>query len=221
MIYELVEIFIQTSQTVPEQVLFYRDGYYLTPDVVEFELDAIKKAFMRISGVLNLSTPAIPKITYVLVHKRHHTRFFPVRREDMDRSGNVVPGTLVDTSITHPSGTPKQINETNTFIEADFYLCSHPGLQGTSKPTYYHVLNNENNTSLPVHVLQTLTYRLCYLYCRATRSVSVCSPIYYAHLVAARARFHVHAVEMKSEDKKKDIVFHAVKKELARLMYFM
>lgn len=31
---------------------------------------------------------------------------------------------------------------------------------------------------------------MCYLYCRATRSVSVCPPAYYAHLVAARARFH-------------------------------
>ncbi|KAJ1555614.1 hypothetical protein HK096_001989, partial [Nowakowskiella sp. JEL0078] len=34
------------------------------------------------------------------------------------------------------------------------------------------------------------TYRLCYLYCRATKAVSVCPPAYYAHLVAARARFH-------------------------------
>jgi len=76
----------------------------------------------------------------------------------------------------------------NALSEFDFYLCSHPGLQGTSKPTHYHVLFDENNF-LP-DSLQEFTYRLCYLYCRATRSVSVCPPAYYAHLVAARARFH-------------------------------
>ena len=43
--------------------------------------------------------------------------------------------------------------------------------------------------------LQELTYRLCYLYCRATRSVSVCPPAYYAHTVAARARFHASSQE--------------------------
>lgn len=73
-------------------------------------------------------------------------------------------------------------------LATDFYLASHPGLQGTSKPTHYHVLFDEN--SFTADGLQELTYRLCYLYCRATRAVSVCPPAYYAHLVAARARFH-------------------------------
>lgn len=38
--------------------------------------------------------------------------------------------------------------------------------------------------------LQELTYRLCYIYGRATRAVSIVPPAYYADLVAARARFH-------------------------------
>ncbi len=52
--------------------------------------------------------------------------------------------------------------------EFDFYLNSHPGLQGTSRPAHYHVLFDEHKFS--PDVLQTVTYRLCYLYCR--RSVS-------------------------------------------------
>lgn len=32
------------------------------------------------------------------------------------------------------------------------------------------------------------TCRLCYLFCRATRAVSVCPPAYYAHLAAFRQR---------------------------------
>lgn len=35
---------------------------------------------------------------------------------------------------------------------------------------------------------------LCYLYCRATRCISVVPPLYYAHLVAIRARYHISAV---------------------------
>ena len=36
--------------------------------------------------------------------------------------------------------------------------------------------------------LQILCYRLCHLYCRATRSVSIVPPVYYAHLAAARGK---------------------------------
>lgn len=115
-------------------------------------------------------------------------RFFPIRKEDSDKSGNVLPGTVVERDVTHPSGMYSFSPNLIPAIEFDFYLCSHPGLQGTSKPTHYHVLRDENQFTSDS--LQELTYRMCYLYCRATRSVSVCPPAYYAHLVAARARFH-------------------------------
>jgi len=36
-----------------------------------------------------------------------------------------------------------------------------------------------------------VTYQLCHLYGRCPRSVSIPAPVYYAHLVAARARSHV------------------------------
>lgn len=67
-------------------------------------------------------------------------------------------------------------------------LQSHAGLQGTSRPTHYHVLYDENNFT--PDGLQELTYRMCYTYGRATRAVSIVPAAYYADLVAARARFH-------------------------------
>ncbi|KAF9594712.1 hypothetical protein IFM89_034695 [Coptis chinensis] len=85
-------------------------------------------------------------------------------------------GTVVDSMICHPS-------------EFDFYLCSHAGIQGTSRPTHYHVLwdeNNFNSDTMPI-----LTNNLCYTYARCTRSASVVPPTYYAHLAAFRTRHYI------------------------------
>jgi hypothetical protein len=34
----------------------------------------------------------LPPVTFVVVQKRHHTRLFPVKKEESDRSGNIMPG---------------------------------------------------------------------------------------------------------------------------------
>ncbi|KAI8923006.1 Piwi domain-containing protein [Entophlyctis helioformis] len=178
---ELLKTFFQTCGAKPERIIFYRDGVSEGQffEVLRREVEALRAACTELEEGYR------PTITYVVVQKRHHARFFPIRKEDSDRSGNVLPGTVVETGITHP-------------FEFDFYLCSHPGLQGTSKPTFYHVLFDENRFTSDS--LQELTYRLCYLYCRATRSVSVVPPAYYAHLVAARARFHASGEEIAPSD---------------------
>lgn len=66
---------------------------------------------------------------------------------------------------------------------------SHGGLLGTSRPCHYQVLMDENKMS--PDVIQQLTYNLAYIYPRSTRSVSIVSPAYFAHHVAARARAHI------------------------------
>lgn len=53
-------------------------------------------------------------------------RFFPQSERDGDRSGNCPAGTVVDREIAHPT-------------EFDFYLQSHGGLLGTSRPAHYSV----------------------------------------------------------------------------------
>eukprot|EP00803_Ostreobium_quekettii_P000299 evm.model.scf_1586.1 EVM.evm.TU.scf_1586.1 scf_1586:3668-4183(-) len=99
-----------------------------------------------------------PPITFIIVQKRHHTRLLPAGGST-DRSGNVLPGTVVDTAITSPA-------------VFDFFLNSHAGIQGTSRPSHYHVLVDENNFG--PDAVQLMTYWLCYLYCRCTRYVAPC-----------------------------------------------
>lgn len=57
---------------------------------------------------------------------QHHMRFFaknPGNQHDVDKTGNIVPGLVVDRTVTHPTA-------------FDFYLQAHSGLQGTAKPTH-------------------------------------------------------------------------------------
>ena len=86
-----------------------------------------------------------PKLTFVVVQKRHNTRFFVSAPSDADRSGNIPAGTVVDSAVCHPS-------------EYDFFLCSHGGLKGTSRPVHYHVLLDE--IGIGPDNLQNLCYRL-------------------------------------------------------------
>lgn len=62
--------------------------------------------------------------------------------------------------------------------------------EGTSKPAHYYVLHDDNKyTSDEV---QHICYQLCHLYGRCPRSVSLPAPVYYADLVAMRAKYHIH-----------------------------
>ncbi|KAJ1305975.1 hypothetical protein OPQ81_010690 [Rhizoctonia solani] len=72
--------------------------------------------------------------------------------------------------------------------EFDFYLQSHAGIQGTSCSSHYSVLYDENNFS--PDGLQAVSFALCHVYARATRSVSIPAPVYYADIVCARAKNH-------------------------------
>ncbi|XP_042382741.1 protein argonaute PNH1-like [Zingiber officinale] len=175
MIRELLISFRKATGQKPLRIIFYRDGvsegqFY---QVLLYELDAIRKA------CASLEPNYQPPVTFVVVQKRHHTRLFTNNHKDRsstDKSGNILPGTVVDSKICHPA-------------EFDFYLCSHAGIQGTSRPAHYHVLWDENNFS--ADEMQTLTNNLCYTYARCTRSVSIVPPAYYAHLAAFRARFYM------------------------------
>ena len=144
-------------------------------------MTAIRKACMR------LGSDYKPPITFVVVQKRHHTRLFPENPADeVGRGKNVPPGTVVDRTIVHPT-------------EKDFFLVSHQGIQGTSRPTHYHLLWDDSKLSSDE--LQTLTYYLCYLFTRCTRSVSYPAPCYYSHLVAFRGRQYYDELVRSSKGK--------------------
>lgn len=178
MIIERLQVWQKQNRGLPNKVIVYRDGvsegqYSI---ILEAEYPAFKKAFDRVYG----AEKNHPKVSIVMVGKRHHTRFYPTKAEDMDaKTGNALPGTVVDRGVTGEK-------------LFDFFLLAHQGLQGTSKPAHYVVLRDEIH--LGADQLQSLTHSLCYTFARATRSVSVCPPAYYADLVCERGRSYLQGV---------------------------
>lgn len=182
MVRELLITFYQTTRFKPTRIIFYRDGVSegQFQQVLQYELRQVREACQK------LEEDYQPGITFIVVQKRHHTRLFCSNPQDqVGKSGNIPAGTTVDMGITHP-------------MEFDFYLCSHTGIQGTSRPSHYHVLWDDNDFT--ADDIQSLTYQLCHTYVRCTRSVSIPAPAYYAHLVAFRARYHLMDREDRSGD---------------------
>jgi eukaryotic translation initiation factor 2C len=97
----------------------------------------------------------------IVCTKRHHIRFFPKDSDSQaaDRNANALPGTLVESDVTHP-------------FEYDFYLSAHSAIQGTARPVHYHVLQDE--AKVPVNDLQKMIYQFSYQYMRSTTPVSLC-----------------------------------------------
>ncbi|KAH8360426.1 hypothetical protein KR200_004639 [Drosophila serrata] len=187
---EHLRVYHKYHNKYPEHIMYYRDGVSdgQFPKIKTEEIKGIKAACRQI-GIR-------PKICCIIVVKRHHTRFFPVGEPTpYNKFNNVSPGTVVDRTIVHPN-------------EVQFFMVSHQSIQGTAKPTRYNVI--ENTGRLDIDLLQQLTFNLCHMFPRCTRSVSYPAPAYLAHLVAARGRHYLTGTErfqdLKREYSKRTIV---------------
>ncbi|KAL1230452.1 Protein argonaute-1 [Trichinella pseudospiralis] len=159
------------DNTLPKSVIVYRDGVSESQFemVLQSEKVSLQEAFSKFRRGYS------PKLTIVIVQKRHHTRFFKthINPRDNNLNQNIPAGTVVDTGPV----------SCRLF---DFYLCSHLGIQGTSRPTLYTVLYDENDFN--ADEMQGVTYLLCQTYQRCNKSVSMPAPVYHAHHAATRGK---------------------------------
>ncbi|KAF9589793.1 hypothetical protein IFM89_028728 [Coptis chinensis] len=166
---ELVNMYSRLNKVRPEKIVVFRDGVgdNQFDMVLNEELTGMKNAFK--------SDGYFPTITVVVAQKRHQTRLFPENVREVPPNGNVFPGTVVDTKIVNPH-------------DYDFYICTHFGSLGTSRPTHYTVLYDDHGFTSDE--MQRLIYNLCYTFARCTKPVSLVPPVYYADLVAYRGRLY-------------------------------
>lgn len=151
-------------------VIMFRDGVSESQfrEVMNVEVTSLRQACKEIC-----EKEAIPNInvTYLIVTKRHHTRLFS------ERNDNVKPGLVLDTDIV-----------SEDFY--DFYLNSHHGIIGTNKSSKYTVLVDEN--SISPDELQEFIFRMTHTSSRCNRSTSIVTSAYYAHLLAYRGREYIY-----------------------------
>jgi eukaryotic translation initiation factor 2C len=115
---------------LPETILWYRDGVSESQftAISDFEIPEIAKVYTELSG-----TTEQPKIMFMVVGKRHNTRFYAKNEADTYTSydsnerrnivnGNLKPGLLVSDVVTAPSPT-------------NFFLQSHCAIKGTARST--------------------------------------------------------------------------------------
>ncbi|CAL8129679.1 unnamed protein product [Orchesella dallaii] len=179
-VFKLLKCFrIRSGGMIPRKIIYYRDGVGdgQFPELLHKELRAIRKVCESLKDYDG--EPYRPKITFVTVQKRHKTRFF--LHSSPGTIKNAPAGTVVDKEIVHQT-------------HNDFYLLSHKGMMGTSRPTHYRVLWDDSDFS--ADEIQHLTYFLCYMYVRCRKSVKIPAPTYYAHWAAARAKALADGMEL-------------------------
>ncbi|KAK3718502.1 hypothetical protein LTR37_005006 [Vermiconidia calcicola] len=237
MAYHRLKYFVDHRGFLPHRIVVYRDGVgedqfakcrsSEIPQVYRAYEKAKAYAKSKAKAVVRQSNDRDLDLTFIVVGKRHHTRFYACSEEDtyqapngqdtvvpqpftkIHREGNVThhnvklngnlqPGLLVDDVITRPSSD-------ETF---DFFLQSHDALKGTARSAHYSVL--EKGT-LDVQQIKNLTHAFCYNYMRATKGVSYAGPAYYADRLCDRgahylrgytSRFEQPEIEMNDGEKK-------------------
>ena len=174
MMIERLNEYFKRMKNYPERVVVFRDGVSegQFDQVLLRELPGMKDAFRSFKSYK-------PKLTIAICGKRHHTRFYPTRPEDADKTSNTKAGTVVDQSVT-------------AVYDFDFYLQAHAGLQGTVRATHYSVIFDENK--FPADDLQQGANDVSYRWARATKAVSLIPPAYWADRACERGRMYLHGI---------------------------
>uniref|UniRef100_A0A8R1DKJ2 Piwi domain-containing protein n=1 Tax=Caenorhabditis japonica TaxID=281687 RepID=A0A8R1DKJ2_CAEJA len=188
-----IDDFIAHTGRRPKHIVVYRDGICEGDfqRILYEERIAIEEAYKKTNpkGELDVT------LTYIVVSKRHHTKFFPkdLSKVHEEHMFNVKPGTLVEDVVT-------------TEKYYDFYLTTQVGMLGTSRPTHYYVLHD---TWAPmISFWPTITHALTYTFCRATTTIALPSPVIYAHLAAKRAKETLNA--QSARDWSMNVVFERI-----------
>ncbi|KIW12117.1 hypothetical protein PV08_09391 [Exophiala spinifera] len=207
--------------SLPDNILVYRDGVSEGEyaKVLGQEVPLFREAGKDLYPA-DRTKAGFPRITVIVVGKRHHTRFYPTRPDDGDRNMNPKNGTVVDRGVTEARNW-------------DFFLLAHTAVKGTARPAHYYIVLDEifRRAAAPgggagagagrgrgrgrgtggtaggavgsttrqqqaqpqnvADVVEDLTHSLCYTFGRATKAVSICPPAYYADLACERARCYL------------------------------
>ena len=194
-----LELWRKENGSLPDNILIYRDGISEGQYKTALALQVDKQLRHICQNIYDppLEREGLPRITFVVVGKRHNTRFYPTtmydtanRVQQIDaRTSNLVGGAVVDHGITEAR-------------KWDFSLQSHMAIQGTARPAHHIVLIDEIFKNRPLlkgmdfknnaDVLENLTHDMYYLLGRAINAIRICPPAYYVDIAYERARRYLY-----------------------------
>ncbi|CAK73120.1 unnamed protein product (macronuclear) [Paramecium tetraurelia] len=150
---------------LPSRIIIFRDGVSNSQakTVIETEVAQFRQAIEQVKTEKNSDKPI--KLIVLSVNKKVGAKFYAGER-NLD---NPPQGTLIDTEISNGKD--------------DYYLISQRTTQGTVQPTHYHVLVNDMSDEPNIlKKLQSLSYKLCYMYYNFSGAIKIPAPIQYAHV---------------------------------------
>ncbi|KAF4680852.1 Piwi-like protein 2 [Perkinsus olseni] len=187
---------------LPTRVVVYRASVPMNDmrEVGALEVKAVQDAFSETSAAewdddATIARPTLycPRLTYILCTQNVQTRFFlpmdaqssPQTTSSQASGGstssghfrglrNPVSGTVVDTSVTGIGAV--------TGGTYNFYLINQHVSRGSASPTHYTVAYDD--TGYPVEAIQTLTYKLAFLYYNFPGGIRLPAPAQYAKKLA-------------------------------------
>lgn len=119
----------------PRNIVVYRDGVSDGQHqmVKDHELALLRQACEEVYGPVGQERP---RITIVIVTKRHHTRFGPTTEATADSNGNCLPGVVTDRGITEASQWDFWLRKSRLIFAHTFFVslnvltCAHRSALG-------------------------------------------------------------------------------------------
>ncbi|CAI5450243.1 unnamed protein product [Caenorhabditis angaria] len=169
---------------LPDKIVILRDGVSDSQmlETAHFELKSMQnevKMFMRSREISENQKE--PEYTYIVVQKRHKTRFYRVSEKENTGLVNPKSGTVADKTVVSP-------------YKFDFWLISQHGELATSRPVHYTVLYD--NSGMTQDQVYKMCYELSFLSARCRKPISIPTPIHYAHLACEKAK-EIHKASKK------------------------
>ncbi|PIC28456.1 hypothetical protein B9Z55_020363 [Caenorhabditis nigoni] len=191
---QLLKMFAENNDNrIPSQIVVYRDGVSDSEmlRVSHDELRSLKaevERFLKERG----KNEQIPEYTFIVLQKRHKTRFFrkienerPKDEEAAKRWDEELKASQNTGYVNPTSGTTVASTIVSKY-KFDFFLSSHHGALGTSRPGYYTVMHDDQK--MTEEEIKKMTYDLSFLSARCRKPISLPTPVHYAHLSCEKAK---------------------------------
>ncbi|CAI2353148.1 unnamed protein product [Caenorhabditis sp. 36 PRJEB53466] len=190
----LLQTFAQNNDNrIPAHIVVYRDGVSDSEmlRVSHDELRSLRNEVTLFLAQRGAGEPE-PMYTFIVVQKRHRTRFMrkmsdkrPADEEAAKRWDNEEKESAGTRILNPHSGTTVDKTVVSKY-KFDFFLASHHGALGTSRPGYYTVMYD--NSGITKDEVYKMTYELAFLSARVRKPISLPVPVLYAHLSCEKAK---------------------------------